>query len=369
MKVLAIEPYYGGSHRAFLDGWIARSCHQWTTLTCPAHGWKWRMRHSGMSIAGEVQRLVDSGQRWDLVFCTDMLPLAEFVGLAPEQVRVLPRVIYFHENQFTYPISDSDRVDVHFGLTNMSAALAADSVWFNSLFHKDQFLQSLDELLRKMRSPRMLESVTEIAEKSLIHYPGIDPVPVVDRSPGPLRILWSARWEYDKNAGTFFDALELLESSGVDFGISVIGQRFESSPGLFDQAHKRWSGRIDRWGFQKTREEYISALQEADVVVSTAEHEFFGIAMVEAATAGVYPLLPERLAYPEVFQIPEQRDHFYDGSAEDLAGRLQNLALDVERGKKLSWCSDDQFARWRNHFDWHARAVEMDDNLKQIALR
>lgn len=51
MRVLALEPYYGGSHRAFVDGWASRSRHDWTVLTLPAHHWKWRMRGAAVTMA------------------------------------------------------------------------------------------------------------------------------------------------------------------------------------------------------------------------------------------------------------------------------------------------------------------------------
>ena len=41
-------------------------------------------------------------------------------------------------------------------------------------------------------------------------------------------------------------------------------------------------------------------LQSMDVVISTAEHEFFGIAVCEAVWAGAVPVLPRRLSYPEL---------------------------------------------------------------------
>ena len=44
LRILALEPYYGGSHRAFLDGLAARSRHAWTVLSMPARKWKWRIR-------------------------------------------------------------------------------------------------------------------------------------------------------------------------------------------------------------------------------------------------------------------------------------------------------------------------------------
>jgi len=78
-------------------------------------------------------------------------------------------------------------------------------------------------------------------------------------------------------------------------------------------------------GYQRDRTDYEAALCEADVFVSTAEHEFFGLSAVEAALAGAYPLLPERLAYPEIFGREEDTGacaFFYDGSSADLADKL-----------------------------------------------
>ena len=51
LRILALEPYYGGSHQAFLDGWAAHSCHDFTLVTLPAFHWKWRMRHAAITMA------------------------------------------------------------------------------------------------------------------------------------------------------------------------------------------------------------------------------------------------------------------------------------------------------------------------------
>ena len=100
MNVLALEPYYGGSHRAFLDGWIANSRHSFTVLGLPAYKWKWRMRHAAVTFARQLRETQYEDQQFDAVWCSDMLNLAEFLGLAPPSVRSLPSVAYFHENQF-----------------------------------------------------------------------------------------------------------------------------------------------------------------------------------------------------------------------------------------------------------------------------
>ena len=42
-------------------------------------------------------------------------------------------------------------------------------------------------------------------------------------------------------------------------------------------------------------------MRNSQIAVSTAEHEFFGVAMLEATHLGARPFVPDRLAYPELF--------------------------------------------------------------------
>lgn len=372
MRVLALEPYYGGSHRAFLDGWIGRSRHEWTLLTLPPNKWKWRMRHAAIDFAEEAGRRVARGERFDIIFCSDMLNLAEFLGLAPFPLRCLPGVAYFHENQLTYPVRHESERDYHFVITNLTTALAATQVWFNSAYHRDSFLQALPAFFKKMPDYRPLGAIDRIRANARIEHPGIAEPPARPcRQPGPLRILWAARWEHDKNPEAFFDAIDLLQISGADFRLNVIGEQFREQPDVFEQAHARHVERIDRWGFQPSRSEYDAALREADVIVSTAEHEFFGLSVVEAVAAGAYPLLPWRLAYPELLNHPAVQDaspYFYDGSAEQLADRLSVMSERRQEGA-LDDDAQEQARRAIKRFFWAERADRMDAGLEQLADR
>ena len=329
LRILAIEPYYGGSHQAFLDGWMAKSVHTWDTITLPPHSWKWRMRHAAIHAASQIQQLQADGKNWDIIFCSDMLNLAELKGLQSRLFSKATSVLYFHENQLTYPTQTPREWDHHFVFTNFTSALAADHVWWNSQFNQNEFLKNLPDFLKQMPDHQPLLEVDSIIPKSEIHYPPID-VPLNSlASKNTIPILsWAARWEFDKNPETFFKAIRILKKQGTIFRLSVIGESFRNSPEIFKKAESEFSDIIERWGYQPTRRAYLDTLTESDIFVSTAIHEFFGITAVESVMCGCFPLLPERLAYPEVFELtqyPERSCHFFDGTAQQLAEKLADL--------------------------------------------
>jgi glycosyltransferase involved in cell wall biosynthesis len=368
MKILALEPFYGPSHKSFIDGWIDHSRHDFTLLTLGAKKWKWRMRHGAITLSEQTKKLIEDGQKFDAVFCSDMLNLAEFLGLCGHDLGRIPVVAYFHENQLTYPVRfESDR-DYQYVLTNMTTMLAADAVWFNSAFHHDELLDALRAFLKRMPDNRPLEAIEEIRNKSSVHPPGIKTFPVRGkRSPGPMRILWAGRWEHDKNPEDFFTAVKKLKSAGVDFRLSVIGEHFSEIPEVFTWAKEHFADHLEHFGYQPTVEDYRRVLAGADVFVSTANHEFFGISALEAIAAGAYPVLPNRLAYPELIGnvAPNSQDEYlYDGTVEALTEKLIALAKRLEDGKLFVEGND--LAGQADKFCYKNLAAEMDDTIEEL---
>ncbi len=370
LKVLTLEPYYGGSHKAFLEGWIHFSRHKWTQLYLPPRKWKWRMRHSAITLSNQTAEKVEAGEKWDIIFCSDMLNLAEFKGLVHPTVQKLPAIVYFHENQLTYPVIHQREWDFHFVFTNMITALAATEVWFNSSYHRDAFLEGLPYFLKRMPDFQSPEAVEIIRSKSYIKCPGIHQFPKRNkRRQGPMRILWAARWEYDKNPELLFRALRVLKEKEIKFRFSVIGEQFQRMPDVFHSARKEFAGFIDRWGYQHSRHDYESALLDADVFVSTADHEFFGITVLEAAAAGAFPLVPEKLAYPETLERDDgNEDFYYKGGANQLADRLIQLSEKIQ--KNNLWDGDPNRAiRIAEKFYWKSKANLFDQDLNNIFER
>ena len=374
MRVLALEPYYGGSHRHFVDGWSARSRHDWTLLQLPPYKWKWRMRHSALTLAAEAERRAATGERWDCLFCSDMLNLAELRGLAPGVLGSLPSVLYFHENQITYPVQVEKERDFQFGMTNIVSALAADHVWFNSAFHRDAFLAAIPPFLNRMPDHRPVESVEIIRAKAVVRQPGVPCLSARrgERPAGPLRILWAARWEFDKNPECLFEALAALRDAEVPFRVSVLGESFRKVPAVFEWARSEFRRQIETWGFQAQRADYQRALMRADVFVSTARHEFFGISTIEAMVAGAYPLLPRRLSYPELLELVPRgamETHFFDGGAAQLTRRLRDLAESLEVSGTIWGATREACEKLAVRFCWSRHAVRLDDALERAVGR
>lgn len=365
LRVLALNPYHGGSHRAFLEGWSQHSRHEFTALTLPPFKWKWRMRHAAISFAERVADQTKRRHAWDVVFCTDMLNLAEFRGLAAAPIARLPAVAYFHENQLTYPSQESHERDLHFAFTNMLTGLAADQTWFNSVFHRDEFLAALAQLLRRMPDQQPLSAVDRIRDRASVFPPGIERPPArpARQQDLPLRLTWASRWEHDKGPETFFAALRVLRNRGIDFRLNVLGESFGRAPDCFEIARREFAANISQWGFLADRDGYYATLSESDVMVSTANHEFFGIAMVEAVAAGCFPLAPRRLAYPEV--LGQAVDWFYDGSVENLASRLTELDGRLRDQGRL-WSGADRSQEMTDRFGWTNAAAKMDRALETL---
>ena len=81
---------------------------------------------------------------------------------------------------------------------------------------------------------------------------------------------------------------------------------------------------IINWGFVESKAEYYKILNQSDILPVTSHHDFFGISIVEAMSYGVYPLLPNRLAYPEHIPAELKSDCLYNNS-QDLYQKLKIL--------------------------------------------
>jgi glycosyltransferase involved in cell wall biosynthesis len=336
----------------------------------PARFWKWRMRGAALHFA----RTVTDPGRYDALVVTDLMSLSDLKALWGADCP--PALLYCHENQLSYPLPPGETMDYQFGFTDITSALAARRVLFNSRFQHDAFFAGLPGFIRMMPEFNPTWVIESIRARAGVLHPGVDlpagppDLKAIDAGAPPL-VIWNHRWEFDKNPAAFFAALDAVAARGVDFRLALLGENFQVVPKEFLAARERYGARVVQYGFVESRAAYLDWLRQGTVVVSTADQENFGMSIVEAARLGCRPLVPRRLAYPEV--VPEEfhADCLYDGP-EDLAERLAALlaparAVAGARGGVAEGVGlRSRLAGAMSRYTWEAVVAGFDDVLDQF---
>jgi len=332
LNIILAEPFFGGSHQRWAEELQRHSRHRIHLMTLPARHWKWRMHGAAVTLARQFADLNGSP---DLLLTTDMLDVATFLGLTRTKSAGLPVALYFHENQISYPWSARDpdirlNRNNQYGFINFCSALVADHCFFNSHYHQQRFLQDLPDFLRQFPDHRELQSVDLLRNKSSTLPLGLElPAFRQKEQSGPPIVLWNHRWEYDKDPETFFRVLFQLQEEGSRFRLVVCGEQYREAPPIFAEAQRRLRAELIHFGYATSTAAYQELLQQADILPVTSRQDFFGGSVVEAMAAGCYPLLPNRLAYPEHIPADRQDTYLYH-TEEELLQKLRGAFRNID---------------------------------------
>lgn len=332
-SILLLSAYDASSHRYWRELLVDQLPEfEWTTVALPDRHFYWRVRSNALTLA--LQHRETLAKHYDLVLATSMTDLCGLRGLLPS-LSAVPTVLYFHENQFAYPVRQPSSNIINSQLVSFYAALSADRVLFNSHYNRQSFLSGAGELFRKMPDGVPDDVIAPVDRKSAVL-----PVPILTKSPSAtnpkrtdnragnrvnnvVQIVWNHRWEYDKQPEVFFKAMSLLRAQGVSFNLHVMGQSFRTIPECFAEAKTTFGDCIATWGYQP-RDTYLRILGMADIVVSSAAHDFQGLGMLEAISQGCVPVTPDRVAYVEY--VPDALRYCSgENEAEALCDKLMAL--------------------------------------------
>ena len=145
-RILLLEPFYGGSHKQLVDvleSLLTSDRYDLFTMSCKK--WHWRARAAALHFSQAVPPREEGD--YSLIFCSSVLSLAELLGLRPDLARCRT-IVYFHENQLAYPVRAVKERDFQFGYNQITTALAADRVVFNSRYNMDSFLANIGKFMR-----------------------------------------------------------------------------------------------------------------------------------------------------------------------------------------------------------------------------
>lgn len=363
-QVLVVEPWYGGSHRAWADGIDRHSRHRVHLVTHPPRAWRWRLRGGALTLAAEVAAVVAGQGRPDVVLVGDLVDVAALRGLAGRALAGVPVVLYLHENQITEAVGPGTRGDRGAAWATWTSLVAADVVVANSGFHREALLAALPGFLDDVPDHphhRWLPVVADRMEVLPVPVPlgGLLGAPRPDPDGGPPLVLFNQRRDHDKRPEALTRVLVALADAGVAFRVALTGHTVRTDLRDLDADLGALGDRVVHVG-PLDRAGYEALLLRSDVVVATAAHEFFGVAPVEAMAAGCVPLLPDRLAYPELVPTRWHGAVLYRGR---LFDRLRAVLEDLPAARAAVAGLRESMAR----FDAPTVVPAYDDLLERVA--
>ena len=313
-SIWLLSAYRSDSHASWAD-WLVDTFREfdWHKLELPGRHFRWRIRGNPLSWLHKLPE-----ETPDLILATSMVDLSTLKGLHPRLANT-PCVYYFHENQFSYPLSKHQVNSVEPQMVQLYGSLVANKLLFNSTYNRDTFLDGVEKLLNKFP-----DNIPDGVVESLKNKSDILPVVVCPVEQTAVKdqelILWSHRWEYDKDPQVFCDALLKLHKTGQNFKLALLGSRSKIKPDALLEIEEKLADKIIV-NEKVCREDYQRYLSQSAIVVSTAIHEFQGLSILEAVSAGAVPLVPDDLCYREQY-TDEYR--YKAGDSDALAARLSS---------------------------------------------
>ena len=324
-NVLFLDPFHTGSHRQFSLGWRSVSNHEVNVFAGAGRHWKWRMR----AFAVQCAERMESGsfpEQIDLIITTSMTDVATLRGLSTTIARH-PIGCYFHENQFRYPIREGERIDYQAGWMQLMTLRSSDSVAFNSHHNLETFFAEAEAFLRRMPDATAGRALDVFRDRCRVIPAGYDVWPVSHRSGSgdTIRLGWVSRWAHDKRPDRFLSLLKMLEVADLDFRLILLGPGQRDRDPAWREICHRFASRLNHAATTDDFESYREQLQRIDLVVSTADHEFFGTAICEAIHAGATAVVPDGLAYDDYIDTPCRYQNL-----EQAADIIRRLASSTE---------------------------------------
>jgi len=365
MNILLLSSYHANSHCKWCEGLMHNIPANWTLLSLSARNFSWRIR--GNSLSWAFRNRSDLLRNYDLIIATSMTDLNGLIGFVPVLGKI-PSLVYFHENQFAYPASDRIKENrtienVEPMLVPVYAALSANAVCFNTNYNANTFRTGLKQLLKRLPDyvPAGLVEQIDAHVQQLIVPVDDDffPAKLTEKS-NVFSLVWNHRWEYDKWPECLFLALELLNDQNITFELYILGEQFSNSPEIFNEAKDKFSHQIKRWGRVEDVQDYQAVLRKSHVVVSTALHDFQGLAVLEAVASGCLPVVPDRLAYCELFDEKYRYASCMDDidqQAKHLSDHLINL-YEKFKLNKFPLAPDVSELSWHNKKHQYAELIE-----------
>jgi uncharacterized protein DUF3524 len=347
LDILALEPFYGGPRRAMLSAIRRCSRHRWTILKLPPRRMERRLAAAANWFAEQLCRHFTGDI--DVLFTSEAMNLANLLRLVPELAK-RPSVVYFHDNHL--PEVGCTR-DGPFDLINLTTALSATEIWFNSTYHLRTFLARAQGLVARHPELTATDPMRSVSSRAFILPPPTDLnfTSEVRAYRQPLR-----------DPDTIFVETRNADVKLLNSALEILWPRRNFklvTVGPVDRLSEKWPRSTVREADEVAQ---VLGMLESGVFLSVKPVANFDYLFVRAMLAGCRPLVPSTGMYHELIPQPLQEASLFTPTPESLAAKLEVALCDTRFSR--------QPPDWRKPFatlDAIVAARQIDERLEQMA--
>jgi hypothetical protein len=311
LRILALEPYYGGLRKAVMQCIMRNSHHQWTLLKLPARRVERRLEAAARWFAELIQR-DHLDQDCDLLFTGEMMNVSELQRACPRLAKCAS-VVYFHDNQV--PAEPEDERGSQLDFVNINNAMGATEIWFNSQWHLDTFLDRAAALIQRHPDLAGLSPISELRAKSQVVLPPTDLVrcgKILETNPKlekvPRSLLIDTR---GANIPLLVKCLQSLQQRDKSMTFFIVGPQ----RGIPDA--------IPRIAIDSRDENaQLEALHKAMVYLSLRNGATTDELLLLSRAADCYPVVPDSGLFAELLPQSMHMGCLHDSTADSIVGRI-----------------------------------------------
>ena len=317
-----------------LDALVRCSRHRWRIFKLPPRRMERRLLVSATWFAELLARR--NVGHVDLIFASEALNLAEFLRLRPE-LAGRPSVVYFHDNQLPDAAHRQPQNEEPTDLVNLNSAMAANEIWFNSLYNLRTFLSRASALVARHEELQIRNPMQSLTGKAHLVPPPID-----------LSAMQTMAFDValEAPAGQFNSRSLLVDGRGADHAT------LEQALASLNQ-HER---NLDVQIIARSRDlpeslrpmalderddaSHLRALLGASIFLAIRPDATSDDLAVRALSCGCQPIVPNTGVYPEIVPQPLHERCLHDGTPDSIVARVLD-AWRLERPTGLEMLIDE----------------------------
>jgi glycosyltransferase involved in cell wall biosynthesis len=351
LKVLFIEPFMQGSHATVVKNYREHSQHEIFPLTLRGKHWTKNL----CSGAAKLSKRIDqdpSLSACDVVIATDLMQQGDFYTLQQKHFQNTAKIFFAHEHQFVPANGSTYDKDKNVKFSNIVSALCVDKCFFLSPSSMNEFISGIREYLNEAHV-RSIEAKSESIDLG-VEFSALERYKS-EKSTDCATVLWNHRLGNERNPLPFFRALKGLSAEGLNFRVIIAADiSTDEVSSELQSIIGQLGDKVIHAGFVKGRRKLAKLCWKSNISVSTSLAESFGLSVAESIYCKCWPVLPNRLTYPQFIPDQYHGDHLYNGD-EDLIAKLRWAIMNF-RGLKT-----DVLQKRIAEYSWEKIAPKWDE--------